>query len=218
MKKAKTKLILGIIIFLLFVLFTLSLRFINIKPIGPNGSYVAYAGINKAVHQLFGINMTLYNITDWAGVAAIFIAVGFATLGVVQWIKRKSIFKIDSSILILGIFYIVVFSTYLFFEFHIINYRPVLINGRLEPSYPSSTTMLATCVLPTAMSQFNRLIKNCKIRVIINFSCTVFMLFMVIGRLICGVHWFTDILGGLLFSSAVVLIYHSAEQIIKNRP
>ena len=214
-RKAISQFILGGILLVLFVLFTWSLTFFDVQPIGPNGSSVAYASINHAVHKLFGVNMTLYNITDWAGVAAIFIALGFAVLGLVQLIKRKSIRKVDSSILILGVFYILVFSAYVFFEFHVINRRPVLINGILEASYPSSTTMLAMCVLPTAMTQFHRLIKNIKVRKAVNALCGLFTAFMVIGRLICGVHWFTDIFGGLIFSVAMILLYCSANNSIR---
>ena len=214
-RKAISQFVLGGILLILFVLFTWSLTFIDVQPIGPDGSSVAYASINHAVHNLFGVNLTLYNITDWAGVVAIFIALGFAIFGLIQWIKRKSICKVDSSILILGVFYILVFGAYVFFEFQVINRRPVLINGILEASYPSSTTMLAMCVLPTAMMQFHRLIKNAKARNTTNFLCGMFTAFMVNGRLVCGVHWFTDILGGLIFSVAMILLYCSANNYIR---
>lgn len=213
-RKAKTQFILGGALLVLFILFTLSLKFINVQPIGPEGSSVAYAGINQIVHELFGVHMWLYNITDWAGVAAIFIALGFAVLGLVQWIKRKSILKVDSSILSLGVFYLLVFGCYVFFEVCVMNHRPILINGILEASYPSSTTMLAMCVLPTAMMQFHRLIQNHKIRSVVNVLCGLFTAFMVIGRLVCGVHWFTDILGGFIFSVAMILLYCSANNYI----
>ena len=213
-RKAILQFILGGILLILFVLFTWSLTFFDVQPIGPNGSSVAYASINKAVHNLFGVNMTLYNITDWAGVVAILIAFGFAILGLVQWVKRKHIWKVDSSILTLGVFYLLVFGAYVFFEFHVINRRPVLINGILEASYPSSTTMLAMCVLPTAMMQFRRLIKNTSIRNAVNTLCGLFTAFIVIGRLVCGVHWFTDIIGGLVFSIAMILLYCSANNFI----
>ena len=213
-RKATSQFVLGAILLVFFVLFTWSLTFIDVQPIGPNGSSVAYASINKAVHNLFGVNMTLYNITDWAGVVAIFIALGFAILGLAQWIKRKHIWKVDSSILTLGVFYLLVFGAYVFFEFHVINRRPVLINGILEASYPSSTTMLAMCVLPTAMMQFHRLINNTRVRNTVNTLCGLFTAFMVIGRLVCGVHWFTDIIGGLLFSIAMILLYCAANNYI----
>ena len=213
-RKTKNQFIFGTLLLALFILFTISLTFVDMKPIGPQNSYVAYASINQAAHELFGVNMTLYNITDWAGVVAIFVALGFAILGLVQWIKRKSILKVDSSILLLGVFYIFVFGAYVFFEFNVINRRPILINGILEASYPSSTTMLAMCVLPTAMMQFKRLIKNHRIKNVVNIICSLFTAFMVIGRLICGVHWFTDILGGLIFSIAVILLYCSANNFL----
>lgn len=213
-RKTKNQFIFGTLLLALFIVFTISLTFVDMKPIGPQNSYVAYASINQAVHELFGVNMTLYNITDWAGVVAIFVALGFAILGLVQWIKRKSILKIDGSILLLGVFYILVFGAYVFFEFNVINRRPILINGILEASYPSSTTMLAMCVLPTAMIQFKRLIKNHRIKNTVNIICGLFTAFMVIGRLVCGVHWFTDILGGLIFSIAMILLYCSANNLI----
>ena len=209
--------ILGGAILILFVLFTWSLTFVDVQPIGPNGSSVAYATINRAVHNFFGINMTLYHITDWAGVVAIFIALDFAILGLAQWIKRKHLWKVDSSILVLGVFDIFVFGAYVFFEFHVINRRPILINGILEASYPSSTTMLAMCVFPAAMMQFQRLIKNTSIRNAVNTLCGLFTAFMVIGRLVCGVHWFTDIFGGLLFSIAMILLYCSTNNYIKSK-
>lgn len=208
------KMKLGALLLALFVLFTVSLKFVDRQPIGPEGSYVGYASINQWVHQLFGVNMALYNITDWAGVAAILVAFCFAILGLAQWIKRKSIRKVDSSILLLGVFYVVVFSAYVLFEFTVINRRPILINGILEASYPSSTTMLAMCVMPTAMMQFCRLIRNRKIRNVVNVLCGLFTAFMVIGRLVCGVHWVTDILGGMLFGGGMVLLYSGANQYI----
>lgn len=208
------KMKLGALLLVVFVLYTVSLKFVDRQPIGPEGSYVGYASINQWVHQLFGVNMALYNITDWAGVAAILVAIGFAILGLAQWIKRKSIRKVDSSILLLGVFYVVVFGVYVLFEFTVINRRPILINGILEASYPSSTTMLAMCVMTTAMMQFGRLIRNTRVRNVVNVLCGLFTVFMVIGRLVCGVHWFTDILGGMLFSSGMVLLYRGVNQYI----
>ena len=212
--KATVQFIFGVSLLAVFILFTMSLSWVDIQPIGPEGSWVAYAGINKAVHELFGMNTTLYNLTDWAGVVAILIAFGFAILGLMQWIKRKHILKVDSSILVLGVFYIIVFGVYAFFELYVINRRPILINGILEASYPSSTTMLAMCVLPTAMMQFHRLITKASARNVINALCGLFTAFMVLGRLICGAHWFTDIFGGLLFSVSMLLLYCSANNLI----
>jgi undecaprenyl-diphosphatase len=156
------------------------------------------------------MNTWLYNLTDWLGVVPIAVAVGFFVLGIAQWMARKDIRKVDFDILALGVFYIVVGLTYALFEFVVINYRPVLIEGILEASYPSSTTMLASSVMPTAMLQLRKRIANKKLQTVVLSVTAVFTVFMVVGRLIAGVHWFSDIVGGLLFSGGAVLLYYTA--------
>lgn len=151
--------------------------------------------------------MTLYTITDWLGLVPVFFALGFAILGLVQWIRRKHICKVDANLLILGGFYLAVIAAYLFFETNVINYRPILINGYLEASYPSSTTILVMCVMPTAVMQLNIRIKNPSLRHCAAFAIIGFIVFMVVGRLISGVHWFSDIIGGALLSTGLVMLY-----------
>lgn len=196
-----------------FVLWTIAICFIDVQAIGPQGSSVGFAALNRFVHDLTGTHMHLYTITDWFGLVPIVFALGFAILGLAQWIRRKSILKVDRSILILGGFYVVVLAAYVFFETHVINYRPVLIEGFLEASYPSSTTMLVMCVMPTAIMQFHTRIKNRLLLSVVSVTMTGFIVFMVIGRLISGVHWFTDILGGALLSAGLVMLYHAVSHL-----
>lgn len=192
-----------------FVLWTAAICFVDVRAIGPQSSSVGFAGINGFVHDLTGVHWGLYSITDWLGLVPIFVCMGFGILGLVQWIKRKSICKVDYDIFVLGGFYVVTIAAYLFFESVVINYRPVLINGYLEASYPSSTTLLVMCVMPTAVMQFNSRIKNKVLRNIIAVAIIAFIAFMVIGRLVSGVHWFTDIVGGALLSAGLVMLYYS---------
>ena len=195
-----------------FVLWTVAICFVDVRAIGPQSSSVGFAGINGFVHNLTGVHWGLYNITDWLGLVPIFVCMGFGILGLVQWIKRKSIRKVDYDIFVLGGFYIVTIAAYLFFESVVINYRPELINGYLEASYPSSTTLLVMCVMPTAVMQFNSRIKSKVIRNIIAVAIIAFIAFMVIGRLVSGVHWFTDIVGGALLSAGLVTMYYSVSK------
>ena len=208
-KKTKKLFLIGAGFISAFVLWTLLLLCVDVKPIGPRESCVGFATLNGYIHRLTGANFSLYIITDWLGILPIAIAFGFAILGLFEWISQKSILKVDKSILALGAFYAVVFAAYLFFECVVINYRPVLIEGCLEASYPSSTTMLVMCVMPTAMMQFSSRVRSSAIKRILNLSITAFILFMVTGRLISGVHWFTDIIGGALFSIGIVTIYYA---------
>ena len=196
-----------------FVLWTVLICFVDVQAIGPEGSSVGFSTINGFIHELTGVNWFLYTVTDWLGLVPIGVAFGFAVLGLVQWIKRKSLLKVDRSILTLGGFYIVVMAVYILFEIVVINYRPTLINGHLEASYPSSTTMLVMCVMPTAMMQLRARIKNDLFRRCVMFAIAVFIAFMVIGRLVSGVHWISDIIGGVLLSTGLVMMYYSVSNI-----
>ncbi|MBQ2266464.1 MAG: phosphatase PAP2 family protein [Clostridia bacterium] len=197
----------AIILLLSFIIWTVAVSITDVKTIGPLESAVGFATINQFVHNLTGVNFTLYNITDWLGLVPFAVCFGFGVLGFIQLIKRKSILKVDYDILVLGLFYIVVIAVYLLFENVVINYRPVLINGVLEASYPSSTTMLTMCVMPTLVMQFNKRIKNKTAKNIVVLVSVIFMVFMVVGRILSGVHWISDIIGGALLSAGLVMLY-----------
>ena len=208
MRNQKTKhLFIAVCSLAAFFLWTIALCFIDVQAIGPRESTVGFAALNQFIHQLTGVHMTLYTITDWLGLVPAFLALGFAIWGLVQWIRRKHICKVDANLLILGGFYLAVIAAYLFFETNVINYRPILINGYLEASYPSSTTMLVMCVMPTTVMQLNIRIKNPGLRHCAAFAIIGFIVFMVVGRLISGVHWFSDIIGGGLLSTGLVMLY-----------
>ena len=213
--KKETKKNFGIAAILLgaFVVWTAAVQLVDVQPIGPQGSTVGFATVNSWVHNLTGVHMSLYTVTDWLGLVPIGVAMGFALLGLIQWIKRKHLRQVDFSILVLGGFYLLVMAAYVLFEVFVINYRPVLINGCLEASYPSSTTMLVLCVMPTTLMQLNARIKNQTLKRWVGFGITAFILFMVIGRLLSGVHWFTDIVGGALLSAGLVMLYHSVSSL-----
>lgn len=209
MKKGNQKIILTAICLLTaFILWTTAICFVDAQPIGPQNSTVGFATLNSYIHNLTGVHMTLYIITDWLGLVPLCFVAGFGLLGVFQLIKRKSLIKIDYNILVLGVFYIIVMTAFILFEIFPINYRPVLIEGVLEASYPSSTTLLVMCVMPTAVMQFNTRIKNKILRNTVTVLISAFITFMVAMRLGSGVHWFTDIIGGALLSLGLVMMYY----------
>lgn len=208
-KKNQKNFCIAICMLIAFVMWTILIRFVDVQAIGPQESSVGFATINQFVHNLTGVHMSLYTITDWLGLVPLMFVMGFGTLGLIQWIKRKHLLKVDYCILILGGCYIVVMAAYVLFEVLVINYRPVLINGILEASYPSSTTMLVMCVMPTAIMQFYTRIKNDVLKRCVTYAITAFIVFMVIGRLVSGVHWVTDIIGGALLSTGIVLMYRA---------
>lgn len=198
-----------------FVLWTVAVKLVDVQAIGPMESSVGFAELNKMFHDLTGVHMWLYTLTDWLGFVPIAFVLGFALLGLVQLIKRKNPLKVDYSILVLGGFYVAVMAAYGVFEVIPVNYRPVLIRGYLEASYPSSTTMLVLCVMPTAMMQLGERIKNRTLKRCVRSGIAAFTVFMVLGRLVSVVHWLTDIIGGVLSSGGLVMMYRAVRSLRK---
>lgn len=204
--KGKKFLALGIILIFIFAVWTVLITTVDVQPVGINDTDIGFATLNCWFHRLTGINMMLYDITDWLGLVPLFVCFFFGFIGLCQMIKRKSLFKVDCDILILGLYYVTVILCYFVFEALPINYRPVLINNNMEGSYPSSTTLLVLSVMPTLGFQLKRRIKNNKIKAI-NVMIILFSVFMVTGRLISGVHWLTDIIGSCILSAGLYMIY-----------
>ena len=197
------------ILFLSFVLWTFLIQTVDVRPVGVNGTDVGFAAVNTWFHRLTGVHMGLYTVTDWLGLVPIAVCMGFGVLGLSQWIRRKSLLKVDRDIILLGVYYILVILGYLIFEMIPINYRPILIDGAMEASYPSSTTLLVLSVMPTLLFQVGRRSKRPIIRRIAALFVILFSAFMVIGRLTAGVHWLTDIIGAVLLSAGLYLLYRS---------
>lgn len=206
-QKEKRTLRVGLISLILFGLWTALIQFVDVQSIGPKGTNIGFAAFNSWFHNLTGVNMTIYNITDWMGLIPAFVCMFFGIVGFVQLCKRRSLLKVDPDILILGVYYIVVIFCYVIFEMIPINYRPIRINGYLEASYPSSITLLVLSVMPTLIEQLNRRMKMIGTRRVINIIAMLISAYMVIGRLICGVHWFTDIMGAVFLSCGLYYIY-----------
>ncbi|WP_405727260.1 phosphatase PAP2 family protein [Anaerotignum sp.] len=206
-KNGKRVLFVGSILIVAFAVWTALIQVVDVQPIGQNGTDIGFASFNRWFHKLTGVHMTVYAITDWLGLIPLFVCMIFGVIGMVQLIKRRSLFKVDYDIVYLGIYYIIVIFGYLVFEMIPINYRPILIEGFMEASYPSSTTLLVLSVMPTLIFQVNLRLKNVSVKKMICILTSIFSAFMVIGRLVSGVHWFTDIVGSVLLSAGLFCIY-----------
>ena len=195
-------------LFMSFVIFTVLVSVLDVRTIGPEGSEIGLAAINSFLHQKIGVHMLWYHITDWLGVIALLTALGFAGLGLYQLLGRKSIRRVDKGILSLGYIYVLLLAFYWFFEQVIINVRPVLMEGVLEASYPSSHTMLVVCVMATAAKALRTLWPERK-RLCLGAGifCPLLVGITIFGRLVSGVHWFTDIVGSVLLAASLVILY-----------
>ena len=190
-RKEKMILLQGIVDLAAFAVWTWLVQTVDVRQAGQAGAAVGFAAWNCFVHGSLGVHMWLYTLTDWLGLVPVAVAMVFGI--------RDMIF--------LGLYYVVVIFCYLFFEMFPINYRPILIEGRMEASYPSSTTLLVLCVMPTLVFQVKRRVKHSFIQKITAALAMAFSVFMVVGRLISGVHWLTDIVGSVLLSVGLFNIY-----------
>ena len=204
---SKRELMSGLVLLADFIVWTILIQYIDVQRVGPKETEVGLATLNVWFHQMTGVHMLIYTITDWLGLVPIIICMCFGVLGFVQLVKRKSLLKVDPDIILLGAYYVMVILGYLLFEMVPINYRPVLIDGNLEASYPSSTTLLVLSVMPTLKFQVDRRVASAILRKATTAFVTAFSAFMVIGRLISGVHWATDIIGSVFLSSGLFMVY-----------
>lgn len=203
--KNKKNILICVLLVLLSIIYTLLVKYVDTSIIGPNGSVVGFSSLNSFVFNLTGNNMTLYKITEILGIIPILIALMYAVIGLIQVIDRKSL-KVDKELIALGILYIIVILIYVFFEKCIINYRPVLIDGILEASYPSSHTLLSICICGSALLINKYLFNNKKNYKYINIISIISMVLIVIGRLLSGVHWASDIIGSIIISITLLKI------------
>ena len=209
-EKAKRNLTFGAALVAVFALWTALIQCVDVQPVGQNGTEIGFASFNTWFHELTGVHMGLYAVTDWLGLVPLVVCIAFGVVGLAQLIKRRSLIKVDMDIILLGVYYVAVIAAYLVFEMIPINYRPILIEGVMEASYPSSTTLLVLSVMPTLKFQVDRRTVRADFRALSNAFVILFSAFMVIGRLVSGVHWFTDIVGAVFLSAGLFLLYSGA--------
>lgn len=214
MKMKKKNFIISGILFMIFILFTILVKFFDVQTAINTDSEIGLFSVNNFFFDLCGQNIFFYKLTEILGYIALLVAAFYGILGLIQLVKRKSLLKIDKGIIALGLFYIAILMFYIFFEFVVINYRPVLIDGQLEASYPSSHTILTICICGSAII-YNKLMSRKKIIQLVNTILKIIIFITVVGRLLSGVHWFTDILGGIILSSSLLYLFYSVMKIVK---
>lgn len=200
MKKMKKDIFICVWLIMISILYTILIKIVDVQAIGPKKSLVGFATINSFIFDLTGVNMNWYNITDWLGLIPVAMAFIYTILGLIQMIKKRSFIKVDKEILCLGIFYLFIILLYIIFETFVVNYRPILIDGFLEASYPSSHTLLSICICGSSIMINKYLFENNRFFKFENIISILSIIIIVGGRFISGVHWFTDIIGAILIS------------------
>ena len=211
MKSSKKTIFMGGILMVLFVIFTILVKTVNVGAVGPENSVVGFSGINKAFFDFSGQNGFCYHLSEYIGYFSFLVVFLFALYGVYELIKRKSFKKIDKQIVALGIFYVVVAVFFAVFEKVIINYRPVIedIEEGLEASYPSTHVLIIVCIMGSTSIVLSSLFRGSGSKPVVA-ACVISFVLAVIGvlaRLFSGVHWLTDVFGGLLLSMSLLTMF-----------
>ena len=205
----KRNIIISVILTIVSIVYTILVKTVDVKPIGPNNSNIGFSRLNDAFRSLIGSSTLIYKITEVFGLILLLLVVIYGCIGIGQLISRKKIFKVDREIILLGCLYVLMMVVYVFFEKVVINYRPILIDNELEASYPSSHTILALCVGLSSLKVSKRYFNKKYIK-IINYITIGLMLVVFLGRLISGVHWLSDIIGGLIISFTLLSYFNLA--------
>ena len=207
--KPRRGLVTGAALLAAFALWTALVHLVDVRPVGQNGTDVGLAAFNVWFHGLTGVHMVLYAITDWLGLVPVAVCLGFGAMGATQLVGRRSLLAVDPDLLLLGVHYVLIAAAYLVFEAFPINYRPIPIDGVMEASYPSSTTLLVLGVMPTLAYQAVRRMKSSLAKGAVA-SVATFSALVVVGRLVSGVHWATDIVGSVLLAAGLFAMYRYA--------
>jgi len=209
MDKRKKLFITTGILLLIAIVYTLLVKYYDVSTIGPKNSAVGFSGINGLVHHALPYNEFWYKITKYLGIIPFLYCAFYGIQGITQIVKYKSIKKVDKKLIYLGAFYVVMLVLYVLCDKIVVNYRPILEDGALESSFPSSHTLLACCVCASSLLIAKYYIKKQNILKLFNYGTIVLMIILVVGRLLSGVHWLTDIIGGIIYSAVLVYLYYS---------
>ncbi len=151
-------------------------------------------------------------ITNVILVISILTLVAFATLGLYQWISRKSIEKVDRELrwMLLPLFLMAV-TYFVFDKLLILNTRP---NGSGEASFPSTHVMVVATIFFLTTLILHKYVKSKTTRIILEILMFVCISLTCIGRVLANMHWSVDIIGGIAFAFVFSEIYY---QIIKRK-
>lgn len=193
--------ILGCASLFLFILLMILLN-ADKAVIAESGKEVGLSSINNLVKYSYKENLDL--MTDLLFYVTFTVVVFEGCLGIIQLVTRKSLFKVDKEIIIFGISLVVMVVLWLVFDHLLkINVRPIDAN---EGSFPSTHVMMATFLALAShaficMKYETRLPKYLSLVLAIIIISTI-----TFGRVACGMHYITDVTGGLFMGLALYFI------------
>lgn len=194
------------ILWLILLIFTILVSFVDVKIFNVTNTKIGLYSLNK-IFLVNSINSNYINIiSNGIFLICLLVIILMLLLITFEYFKTKKINKNNLNFFIH--FLIMVLIWIIFDKILIINYRPILINGNIEGSYPSTHVMVSTFVLLFLSDQLKKIFKNDKIFYIISIGLIIIQS---ISRILLTMHWFTDIIGGLLIGCLLFFTFLRGE-------
>lgn len=202
-------------LFVVFAVFTIIAKFVDTSLVLTTNTKIGLSSINKPIFDSIKISDAWGTVSTVLFLVAALVALALIVIGVREFIKTKQLSKVNHKILFLiGLYMLTVFF-YFLFEILIVNYRPLLDEGLAKASYPSSHTLLVCVVCLSACFIVPDYIKNKPLKITIISLLILISLLTPVTRMLAGMHWFSDIIGSLLLSAALVMCYYSTTCLVK---
>ena len=145
-------------------------------------------------------------ISDIILISSLMVLVVFAVLGLYQWIKRKSLAKVDKPLLWMILPLVLMAITYYIFDHFLIwNTRP---NGSGEPSFPSTHVMVVATIFFCIAIILPRYVRSKAMCIVIDLLMLLLLVSVCVGRVAANMHWISDVIGGIIFAIIFSTIYY----------
>ena len=190
-----------------FILFTVLITTVDVKVFKATDSKIGFYSLNTKVLNLISGSEKWDKITDLGIIFLMACCLIPPFVGFIQLIKRKSLKKVDFCLVAFTISVGILVLFFILFEVVHVNYRPILENGKKKGSYPSSHTLGATFAFLALNSLLLKYVKNKYAYYTLSALLAVISVITIVGRLLCQMHFITDIIGAILLSCAVYFTY-----------
>lgn len=203
--------IIGLSFLGLFLLLIILLQF-DKNIITISGKEVGLSHINDLID--YKSNKKLDIISDILLYTSFIVAIAGVVIGLYQLITRKSLFKVDSFIIIFGIFLVAAVILWILFDYVIkINYRPLNPN---EGSFPSTHVLLTVFLTNVGGLMLAKYCKNTTLIIVAYVVSLLFIILVVLFRILSGMHYITDVFGGLFLGFSLSYLFNGIKIYIEN--
>lgn len=190
---------------ILFLVLTVSLLLVDVQSAGAQT--VGWASLNFWWHDLISVQHGWHIVSNIVATVTLLALCAMVVWQFIIMLRGKSFRAFLKQWLAFDITVILLVLCYVLFQIVVVNYRPIMIDGMAEVSYPSSHILLFATLLPLIVCECWHNVPSKVWRRVIAVSALVLMVVGIVARALCGYHWLTDSVGALLLSAALVAWY-----------